>query len=319
MKYLTRIETADWLLERDHFAILTHRKPDGDTIGSASGLCRGLRQLGKTAHVLYNPEITERFAPLLEDITKESAEEGDVIVAVDVAADHMLSKAFDHLRNCVDLRIDHHGSGTDFAPNSMVDGESASCAELVWDILMEMGVEPEADVAEPIYVGAATDTGCFRFANTNAHTFDTAGDCAAAGVDFYNWNQLLFETNSLERLRLQGWVAEHTKLFSDGKMAICALPRAVEEQIGVDEDDLGNLSSFIRTIEGVKLAALLRETDTEGVTKVSMRAVPGWDAAAVCAKFGGGGHSGAAGTVIRQPLEKAALALEQAMLEWENS
>lgn len=319
MKFLTRIETADWLLERDRFAILTHRKPDGDTIGSAAGLCRGLRQLGKTAHVLVNPEVTERLAPLLEGITKESAEEGDVIVAVDVAADHMLAKAFDHLRNCVDLRIDHHGSGTDFAPHSMVDGESASCAELVWDILMEMGVEPEAEVAEPIYVGTATDTGCFRFANTTAHTFDTAGDCAAAGVNIYDWNQLLFETNSLQRLRLQGWVAENTKLFSEGKLAICALPRAVEEQIGVSEEDLGNLSSFIRTIEGVKMAALLRQTDTEDVTKASVRAVPGWDAAAVCAKFGGGGHTGAAGGVIKLPLEKAAHAMEQAMLEWENS
>lgn len=318
MMCLTRIETADWLLERDHFAILTHRKPDGDTIGSAAGLCRGLRQLGKTAHVLENPEITDRLAPLMEGITKKAAEEGDVIVAVDVAADHMLPKVFDYLRNCVDLRIDHHGSGTDFAPNSMVDGESASCAELVWDILMEMGVEPEAEVAEPIYVGTATDTGCFRFANTTPHTFDTAGDCAAAGVEIYRWNQLLFETNSLERLRLQGWVAEHTKLFSDGKLAICALPKTVETEIGVDEDDMGNLSSFIRTIEGVCLAALLRETDTE-VTKMSLRAVPGWDAAAVCAKFGGGGHQGAAGGVIKLPLEKAAAAMEQAMLEWENS
>jgi phosphoesterase RecJ-like protein len=315
MKFLTRIDTADWLLERDRFAILTHRKPDGDTIGSAAGLCRGLRQLGKTAYVLHNPEVTERLAPLLEGITKESAEEGDVIVAVDVAADHMLPKVFDYLRNSVDLRIDHHGSGTDFAPNSMVDGESASCAELIWDILMEMGVESEAEVAEPIYVGTATDTGCFRFANTTAHTFDTAGDCAAAGVDIYTWNQLLFETNSLERLRLQGWVAEHTKLFSDGKLAICALPKAVEEEIGVDEDDMGNLSSFIRTIEGVRLAALLRETDSEDVTKMSLRAVPGWDAAAVCAKFGGGGHKGAAGASMKLSLEEAAKAVKAAMLE----
>ena len=166
-------------------------------------------------------------------------------------------------------------------------------------------------------MGTSTDTGCFRYANTDVHTFDCAADCAAAGADVFGWNQILFETNSLEKLRLQGWIAENTKLFSDGKMAICALPKAVEERIGVNEDDMGNLSSFVRSIEGVCLAGLLREA--EDGCKISLRAVPGWDAAAVCGVFGGGGHAGAAGGFIRLPLEEAAKALEEAMLAWERS
>ncbi|MBR2047255.1 MAG: DHH family phosphoesterase [Oscillospiraceae bacterium] len=317
MKNLTRADVADYLERYDHYCILTHRRPDGDTVGSAAALCRLLRAMGKTAHVLYNPEITERYEPLFEGLTCKEPADGDKIVAVDVAEDAMLPKAFSYLRNSVDLKIDHHGSGREFAPNTLVDPESAACAEIIWDILDELGVEMDEKMAEAIYVGTATDTGCFRFANTNVHTFDVAAECAAAGANVFAWNQLLFETNSLEKLRLQGWIAENTKLFSGGTMAVCALPKAVEERIGVDEDDMGNLSSFIRSIEGVRLAGLLREN--ENGCKISVRAVPGWDAAAICEKFGGGGHAGAAGAFVKLPLAEAAKALEEAMLAWERS
>ncbi len=315
--HLTRSEVADYLERHNNYCILTHRRPDGDTVGSAAGLCLGLRAMGKKANVLYNPEITPKYEPLLEGLTIKEPGDGDLIVAVDVAEDHMLPKSHSYLRNSVDLRIDHHGGNREFTPKSLVDPESASCAEIIWDILGELDIQLDEKMAEAIYVGASTDTGCFRFANTDVHTFDCAADCAAAGADVFGWNQILFETNSLEKLRLQGWMAENVKLFSEGKMAICAIPRAVEERIGVSEDDMGNLSSFIRSIEGVCLAGLLRET--EDGAKISLRAIPGWDAAAVCAMFGGGGHAGAAGGFIRLPLQEAAKALEEAMLRWERS
>ena len=316
MKELTFNECARWLEERDRFVILTHRKPDGDTIGSSVALCRALRAMGKTAHLLENPEITPLFISLTEGMTKPEPEEGDVLVAVDVAADNMLPKAFENYKNSIDLRIDHHGSGREYTPAELVDSGFAACAEIIWELLADLNVEMDAAIAEAIYVGTATDTGCFRFANTTAHTFDVAADCAAAGANVFDWNRRLFETNSLAKLRLQGWVAEHTKLFCDGKLAICALPKSVEEELGVDEDDLGNLSSFIRTIEGVCMAALLRQSD-ESNTKVSMRAIPGYDAAAVCAVFEGGGHAGAAGCSVREPMEVAQAMVEKAMLDWE--
>ena len=318
MTEMTFSDCAQWLTERDRFVILTHRKPDGDTIGSSAALCLALRAMGKTAHLLENPELTPLFAPLTEGLTKTAPEMGDILIAVDVAADNMLPKAFDPYRNSIDLRIDHHGSGREYTPAELVDSSYAACAEIIWELLADLDVEMDKAIAEAVYVGTATDTGCFRFANTTAHTFDVAADCAAAGADIFNWNRRLFETNSLAKLRLQGWVAEHTKLFCDGKLAICVLPRSVEEELGVDEDDLGNLCSFIRTIEGVCMAALLRQSD-ENNTKVSMRAIPGYDAATVCAVFEGGGHAGAAGCSVREPLSVAAGLVEKAMLDWEMS
>ena len=314
MKILTRNECARYLLSHDHYTILSHRRPDGDTIGSTAALCLGLRQLGKTAHVLYNEEVSPRFAWLHEGISKEQVEEGDTVVSVDVASPGMLPKAFEHLIGRIDLRIDHHASATSFTTEELVDGGSASCAELTWDVLEIMGVKMDKAIAEAVYVGTSTDTGCFRYANTTAHTFATAAKCAEAGAKIFELNQELFETNTLGRLKMQAWIVDHMELIANGTMAVVAIPRAVEEELGVTQDDMDNISSFPRTVAGVCMAATLRETD-DGGSKISVRAVPGYDATKVTEKFGGGGHKGAAGGSLKLPLEEAAKVVAKAMLE----
>ena len=163
-------------------------------------------------------------------------------------------------------------------------------------------------------MGVATDTGCFRYANTNAHAFLVASVCAQAGADIAGLNLELFETNSLAKLRLHAWIVEHVDIFGDGELAIVSIPMAVEEQLGVSEADLGNISSYARTIEGVCMAATLRETSDDGV-KMSVRAVPGYDATKVTEKFGGGGHKGAAGASMKKSLAEAVKAVEAVMLE----
>ena len=314
MKILTRAEAAGFLLAHDNFTILTHRRPDGDTVGSAAALCLGLRKLGKTAHVLENTEVTERFSWLLEGLTKQEEAQKDTVVSVDVASPGMLPKAFEVYKDRVALRIDHHASATSFTEEELVDGGSASCAELVCDLLTILGIPMDKQIAEAVYVGMSTDTGCFRFANTTAHSFTVAAVCAQAGAEIYRLNQALFETVTLTKLKMQSFIVENMKLLRDGRFAICPIPRAVEEAIGVTEDDMDNISSFPRTISGVEMAATLRQTK-DGDTKISVRAVPGLDAAAVCAKFGGGGHKGAAGASTHLGLEEAAKAVEEAMLE----
>lgn len=319
MKILTRNEVARFLLARDRFCILTHRRPDGDTVGSAAALCLGLRQLGKTAHVLFNAEISPRFRWLHEGLTKEETQAGDTVVSVDVASPEMLPRAFTSLLGRIVLRIDHHGSATSFTDGELVDAGSASCAEVVWDVLGLMGVKTDRSIAEAVYVGASTDTGCFRFANTTAHTFAVAAECARAGARIYELNQRLFETNTLGRLKMQAWIVDHMKLLRDGQMALCAIPRSVEQEIGVTEDDMDNISSFPRSVAGVCMAATLRET-ADGDIKISVRAVPGFDATKVTAKFGGGGHKGAAGASLKLSLPEAAATVETAMREeYENA
>ena len=314
MTKLTRTEAAEFLARHDQYLLLTHRRPDGDTLGSAAALCLGLRSLGKTCYILENPEITPRFAFLHEGLTRPEAEPEDTLITVDVASPGMLPNSCGKLLDRVALRIDHHGAATSFTPREIVDPDSASCAELVWDILEIMGASMDARLAEAVYVGLSTDTGCFRFANTTEHTFATAAKCARAGARLYELNQELFETNTLGRLRIQGWIVEHMQLLKAGTLALVVIPRQVEQEIGVTEDDMDNISNFPRTVAGVRMAATLRET-ADGTAKLSVRAVPGCDATIIARRFGGGGHKGAAGANMSMPLAEAAKQVEAALGE----
>lgn len=311
---MTVNECALWLQSHDNYCILTHRRPDGDTAGSAAALCRALRSIGKCASILENPELSERFDDLHLGLTKPQSEEGDTVISVDVASPGMLPHAFEHLSEQTLLRIDHHGSATSFTPYELVHSEVGACAEIIYDLLCEMRIPLTPEIADALYVGTATDTGCFRFANTTGHTFAVAAACADAGAQVYALNQKLFETNTLSKLRIQAWIVEHMHLFDGGRMAIIAIPREVELELGVTDDDMDNISSFPRTVSGVCMAATLRQTK-DGETKLSLRAIPGWDAAAVCEHFGGGGHKGAAGAATSMPLEQVARELEQVMLD----
>lgn len=312
MMTLTRAEVAAFLLRQDDYAILTHRRPDGDTLGCAAALCRMLRGLGKTAHVLRNPEITERYAWLHEGLTKEAAEDGDTIVTVDIAAPNLLPDCFAPYLGRIALRIDHHGGRESFSAYELVDPSAGACAEILYDISRELGVTMDGPTADAIYVGTSTDTACFRFSNTTGHTFSVAAACAEAGARIYELNQAIFETNTLQRLKIQSWIVDHLRIFAGGTLAVIAIPKAVEESIGVTEDDMDNITAFPRTVAGVQVASTMRET-AQGHTKLSVRSVPGFDATCVAGVFGGGGHKGAAGATIHLPLAEAAKAVEEEM------
>lgn len=310
MGTLTIAETARFLAEHDRYAIVTHRRPDGDTLGSAATLCRGLQQLGKTAWVLENPEVTEKYQALLTGLTKSAPEEADILLCVDVASANMLPDAYRD--GCFALRIDHHGTADSFTQQELVQPQAAACGQIVYRLLQTMGATLDVPMAEALYTAISTDTGCFRYANTQPETFRVAADCGEAGADLFRLNQVLFETTSLGRLKIQSWMTEHARFSKNGQVCVCAIPLEVERQLHLCEDDMENISGFPRSIAGVKLAATLR-VQPDGVTKISVRAVPGFDAGAVCAQFGGGGHLGAAGASLDLPLEDAAQKVQAAL------
>lgn len=312
MKTLTKKQTADFLNENDNYVILTHRRPDGDTLGSSALLCRGLRKMGKTAHILRNPEITEKYAHLHEGLTTEQVKDSDILIAVDTASKGMLPEAFSQYADRITLRIDHHATADSYTDYELVEPETAACGELVARVLSLMGVQLDKPMANALYTAISTDTGCFRYANTTAETFEVAAHCAYCGADLFAINQALFETRSLGRLRLEGWLIEHMLFLQEGQIAICALPKAIEKELGLSEDDLENISGFPRSIKGVKIAATIRE-DGENRVKISVRAVPGYDAAAICAQFGGGGHKGAAGASMACSMDEAVEKIKAAM------
>ena len=308
---MTRNECAAFLLSHDNFSILTHTRPDGDTIGSASALCVALRQLGKTAHLLENREASPFLRQCMLGLTKEEAGAEDVLVTVDVASPGMLPQSSQSLLGRIALRIDHHSSATSFTDLELVDSGAAACGEIIYDLIMGMGVEMTKEIAWRMYIAISTDTGCFRYANTTAKTYRVAAACAETGADLYPITQELFDTTSIPELKLQNWMVDNALFLCGGKAAVCAIPPELEAS--VSKEDLEGISGFLRSIQGVKISATLRKNDTG--CKMSVRAVPGFDATEVCRKFGGGGHKGAAGASLSLSMDEAVNVVAAALEE----
>lgn len=299
---MKRAEAAAWLEGHDNYFIITHCSPDGDTVGSAAALCMGLRQKGKAAWVFADRDCPEKYTYLLEGLTKQEAAATDTVISVDVAAPHMLTVPA--YADRLQLRIDHHGSATAFGVHELVDSKAAACGEIIYDLLMLLNVQLDVPMANALYTAVSTDTGCFRYANTTEHSYIVAAACKAVSPDLTDITRELFDTVTLGRLKLQSWILEHMQLLKDGTVALCAIPFGLKQQLGLTEADFENISGFPRSIAGVKIAATLRQEE-EGPIKLSVRAVPGYDAAAVCEHFGGGGHKGAAGAGLHMSLNEA--------------
>jgi phosphoesterase RecJ-like protein len=239
-------------------------------------------------------------------------------VSVDTASPSQLGALYETYKDKIDLMIDHHGKGTPYADHYISPGSSA-CGETLYAVLSlyakRHGGELPQRVNELIYAAVSSDTGCFRYANTTDRSFALASACAMISPDIFRINQALFDTVTMGRLRLQSWVVEHMQVLQGGKIVVCGIPANLQETLGLAEEDMGNLSGFLRSIEGVKMAATVKQ-DKEGHTGISIRAVPGYNAAEVCEKFGGGGHKGAAGASMENvTLDEAVEKLIAAMPE----
>ena len=238
MAILTISDTAVFLAAHDNYAILTHRRPDGDTLGSAALLCRGLQQMGKKAYILENPETTPKYAFLTEGLTRPEVGEGDTLVSVDLATAGMLPEVHSHLADKITLRIDHHRTEAPWTTHELVDPASAACGQIIYWVFLQLAVTMDIPMAMALYTALATDTGCFRFANAQAQTYETAAACARVTPYLRELNHTLFGTVSRARLRLQGWMVENAIYLHDGKVCICPIPKSVEEELGITEDDM---------------------------------------------------------------------------------
>lgn len=289
-----REETARLLRQWDHILVLSHRNPDGDTLGSAAALLRGLAAMGKRVSFACADPTPEKFSGLFEGLALEEFAP-EHVVTVDVADAALLGTLQNKYEGRVDLAIDHHGSHRPFAKAFWVEGDSAAAAEMIWLLLtQELGAAPTREMAEAVYTGVCTDTGCFRYQNTTPRSHRIAAACMELGVDAAAINRLHFETKSLARVAAERRALESLELFGGGRCAMIRLPLAVYEETGAAESELDGVAALPREIEGVLIGVTVKERQ-DGEIKVSLRCDPPANAAELCRQFGGGGHSGAAG------------------------
>ena len=308
---MTRTEFCAFLRGHDNFVILTHRRPDGDTIGSAAALCRGLRQIGKTAFVLTNEQFTPRFGPFLDGLTCEALPAGATVISADIASEGLLSFDAVRLQLMPVCAVDHHGSNSLACPK-LVEADKAACGEIVYAVLTELGVTVTKQIAECLYTAISTDTGCFKFSNTTANTHRTAAALIAAGADVYPINKLFFDTKSFARLRLEAKLTDTMEFYAGGAVGVCMMPKNLLAEFTVTEDDLDSISGFARSIEGVRIGIMIREVE-DGLGKISLRTEAPYDASAICQRLGGGGHAAAAGASVPGGIEGAKAAILQAL------
>ena len=295
---MTTREAAALLRGHNHILILTHRRPDGDTVGCGAALCVALRQLGKTAWMLYNPDITDTNGVYAQGLWAPEDFVPEFVVAVDIAARSLFFPGSEQYIDRVDLAVDHHPSQEFFAAQTCLEADKAACGEIVYEICQELG-EITPQVALPLYAAISTDTGCFVYANTTANTHRVAAALIDTGIDYFSVNKRHFRTKSRKRLALEADLLSHMEFFHEGKGVFMSVPLSLMEQIGATENDAEDLSALANLVEGVDCGAVLRELKPD-VWKLSLRtgADGRVNATEACRLLGGGGHAMAAGATV---------------------
>ena len=283
------------LKESDDITILTHVRPDGDTLGSAFALMHALISIGKKAKVLCDSSISPRYRFISNGRSDINGDCTGMIVCVDVAAPEMAGKYADFAENA-DVVIDHHGTNTGYGRYNLIDSGAAACGEIML-CLIEQICEITPVIAQCLYTAISTDTGCFAYSNTTANTHLAAAKLITAGADAVFLNKHLFRTKSHASFEIERRAFDCLEYYHDNTVTCMPIMLNWICELHATEDDMESLSSVPAQIEGVKASATFRQIDVN-TYKLSVRTNGEIDGAAVCKKFGGGGHKMAAGCTL---------------------
>ncbi len=295
-------ETATLLRNNDDFVVLCHKSPDGDTLGSAFALCLALENMGKKVKLAPLSSVPSKLEQLVYTSKNENFDESFVI-SVDVADICMLDKDCDKYKGNVFLCIDHHISNSSYAQNLLLDENASATCEIMFDLLQELDVKINLQMANALYTGMCTDTGCFKYSNVTPKTFRTAAKLIEFGAEHAKINRIMFDTKSYARLKLESAVVSNMQSFFEDKCKLTYINLDTISSANAQEDDIDGLSSIPRQVEGTLVGVFLREK--EDIYKVSVRTSGEVDASEICKRLSGGGHICAAGCELPKDFNKA--------------
>ena len=290
----------------DHFLILCHISPDGDTIGSGLALHAGLLSMGKSSAVVCQDPVPERysFLPFADTVVKpEKAERTDAVICVDVASADRTGSARSLLDGAAyTLNIDHHGTNSQYAKVNCVQRRGAA-AEIVYELLRALEIPLNADIATCLYTAIVTDTGNFAYSSTTPDTLRIAADLLSSGIPFPDLQQVLFHRIPLRKLLLKERAYGNLRLTESGRGALSFLTLDDIRASSALASDSEGIVEDLRDIDTVEIAAFLREEDD--CVRLSLRGKTNSDVSAIALQLGGGGHRLAAGATLRRPLGEA--------------
>ena len=327
-------EVANRLAGAAQVLILTHTKPDGDAFGSALALARALRRVDVQVRVLFYPPVLASFFGLADEgevevATDDAMESGSeqTIVVVDTGSWSQLGPLAPLVRDrsADTIVIDHHVNGSrDMAETRLIDGQAPAACQLVADVVLALLDMPDpshlpATIAQPLYLGLATDTGWFRHPSVLPSTMRLAADLLETGIDQNELYQRTEQADRPERLALAQRALASLTFIAQGRGAIMLLTQDDFRETGAQLSETGGLIDLPQSVGAVRVTVLLYEPEP-GLTRLSMRSKAGpgaVDVNAIAQQFGGGGHRHAAGARIEKPAHEARLditrAIEQAL------
>lgn len=297
---------AEAIRRHQRFTTITHLRPDGDALGSALAVHNLLLALGKTSRVYTSGPIGSQFdfLPHLGDIgtTFDEAYEPEVTLYIDCG--HWNRADDRDLRRGFVINVDHHEKNPEFGSINYVDTSAAACGEQVFALVERGGFTLSPEVALCIHVAVVSDTGNFRYANTEAHIYEIATRCTMAGVRPAEVASLLFERRHPDAVKLAAMVMSRLAVECGGRLAWSEARLADYAACGGEAAEPEGVVGDLRAIQGVDLAVLMHETP-EGWLRASLRSRNGVNCQPIAQGLGGGGHKQASGLMMKEPYEGA--------------
>ncbi len=297
-----------------HLLIASHAEPDGDAVGCLIALGLALRKYGKKAS-LYNESpipAVYRFLPGVDQIDRqiEPAQTYDTAIMLDCGDLVRVGEAAATINQIPTIiNIDHHVSNTGFGHIQMIDTSACATAEIVHRLIKALEIPFDKAMATSLYTGILTDTGSFRFSNTNKAAFSICKEMADAGVNPHRVAQHVYGSYSLGRIKLLNMALNSIEISEIGKLSMMTVTRSMLNTTETNTEDIDGMINYARRIEDVKVAALIHEIKNGGGKftnmnryHVSLRSDSSVDVAKIASKFGGGGHASAAGFQIESTL-----------------
>jgi bifunctional oligoribonuclease and PAP phosphatase NrnA len=324
MSYQKALSSAGrFLKENDHFLVINHVSPDGDATGSLLAMGHILSVLGKT-FVLANEGVTPEkflFLPLGNQIVNLSDDildsQFNKVIALDCGDEKRMGKAVNYMaEDATLLNIDHHQSNDSFGAFNLIRTDACATAEILFDLVKEMGLSLTKDLAMCLYTGILTDTGGFRYSNTDAVVMNKAAELLSAGVEPAVVAERCLETITSSYIRLLQLVFPTLSLEMDGKVASLIITTDAMKESTASLEDMEGIVNYARNIEGVEVGILYKQIDSTTV-KVSLRSRSIIDVANIAKAVGGGGHARAAGCTIQGDIKEVqGLVLEKVRQAW---
>lgn len=302
--YLEQLkEIKNLILQNDNFVLLPHVRPDGDALGSSVALALSLAKMNKNVKILLNDKVPNNLTHLDNscivveslDIESQWLTESYVAIAVD-CSDITRFPAFEGVYNEAILRlaIDHHKTATPDADYYVVEPKAAATAEIIFDLIKEFEVKIDELIAIAIYTALATDTGNFTYSNVTTKTHQIASELYEIRDTFDDINNHIYSTDTVQKIKLHSEVLSRTNMFLRNRVAVASISQEQLMECGCEMQDSEGIVEKLRKIYTVEVAILLKEEEDKKI-KVSMRSKNFVDVARIAQKFGGGGHTRAAG------------------------